>query len=273
MDAFYALAEPRRRKIIELLANNGELSATEISKKFDITAQAISQHLKVLLNANLVKMDKHAQQHIYKINTESVFEIEDWAKQTIITWNKRFDALDLVLKQEKKKIKIHNKKGLYMANSNNKELTITRVFDAPRELVWKAWTDPKILEKWWGPRGVTNPVCEWNAKPGGNINIVMLAGKELGNFAGQKWPMTGTFKEVTPQSRIVYISNALDDVKNIMLEAETTVDFEELEKKTKMNLHVIVTKADEKKAAFALQGMEMGWNQSIDKLQEELERT
>lgn len=66
-----------------------------------------------------------------------------------------------------------------------KEFTITRMFDAPRELVWKAWTDQKLIRKWWGPRGVTNPTCEWDARPGGKIDLVMLAGKELGQFAGQ----------------------------------------------------------------------------------------
>jgi uncharacterized protein YndB with AHSA1/START domain len=150
-----------------------------------------------------------------------------------------------------------------------KELIITRVFDAPRELVWKAWTDPKLLKKWWGPKGVTNPTCEWDARPGGKIHIVMLAGKELGSFAGQKWPMTGTFREVTPQRRLVYTSNALDDVKDILVECENTVEFEEIGGKTKMRLHIVVTKAGPK-AEFALKGMEVGWNQQIDKLGEEL---
>ena len=45
------------------------------------------------------------------------------------------------------------------------EFLITREFDAPRELVFKAWTDPKHLAQWWGPRGFTNPVCEWDLRP------------------------------------------------------------------------------------------------------------
>jgi uncharacterized protein YndB with AHSA1/START domain len=163
------------------------------------------------------------------------------------------------------------KKVIEMAtNEGKKDLKITRVFDAPRELVWKAWTDEKQIAKWWGPRGVTNPTCVWDAKPKGKISIIMLAGKELGNFAGQKWPMAGTFREVTPQSRIVFVSNALDDVKNILIESEVTVDLEELGKKTKLMLHIVVTKVDEERAAFALQGMEAGWTQSIDKLGEAL---
>ncbi len=143
------------------------------------------------------------------------------------------------------------------------------MFDAPRESVWKAWTDPKTLKRWWGPKGVTNPVCTWDARPEGKIDIVMLAGKELGSFAGQRWPMKGTFREVTPQSRLVYTSEAIDDVKDILLKTETTVELTGTGGKTEMRLHIVVTKAGPK-AEFALQGMEAGWTQSIDKLEEEL---
>ena len=154
-----------------------------------------------------------------------------------------------------------------------KELTITRTFDAPREIVWKAWTDQKLVQKWWGPRGVTNPTCEWDARPDGEIYIVMLAGKELGPYAGMKWPMKGTFKEVTPPSRLVFVSGALDDVdrgSDTFMEHQVTVDFEDLGNKTKMNLRIVVTKVEGSKAQGALQGMEMGWNQQIDKLGEML---
>ncbi len=64
------------------------------------------------------------------------------------------------------------------AQVETKELILTRILDAPRELVFKAWTDPKMLAEWWGPKGVTNPICEIDAKVGGKIHIVMLAGRE-----------------------------------------------------------------------------------------------
>jgi|SRR5579871_1193497 len=149
---------------------------------------------------------------------------------------------------------------------DHKELTMTRVFDAPRELVFKAWTDPKLVEQWWGPRGVTNPVCEIDAKVGGNINIVMLAGEELGPMKGQKWPMTGTFQEIVEPEKIVFSSNAIMDGKPI-LEHLTTVTLEERDSKTTMTVHVKVTKTTPE-AAGPLSGMEMGWNQQLDKLVE-----
>ena len=146
----------------------------------------------------------------------------------------------------------------------NKELTLTRVFDAPIEKVWEYWTDPKLIQQWWGPNGVTNPTCVWEAKPEGNIHIVMLAGQELGPMAGQEWPMTGEFQEVVAPEKLVYSSNAIMDGK-VVLETLTTVTFAEDNGKTTMTVHIVVTMVTEE-GKFALQGMEMGWNQQLDKL-------
>lgn len=103
MDIFYALAEPTRRKILELLADKGELTATEIYANFAVSPPAISQHLKVLRQANLVSMKKRAQQHIYQINPQAVLELEDWAKRLARLWDQRFDALDRLVKIEQEK--------------------------------------------------------------------------------------------------------------------------------------------------------------------------
>ncbi len=153
-----------------------------------------------------------------------------------------------------------NEKGL-------KELTITRTFDAPRELVWKAWTDPKLLRQWFGPRGVTNPICEVDARKGGAIYVVMEAGPELGSAKGMRWPMKGTFDEVVPYERFVLTAGALDDKQGIMLENRQTVTLEDVGGKTKMTLHVVVTRVT-KNAAQAIAGMEAGFTQQTEKLAE-----
>lgn len=103
MDKFSALADPTRRHILEMLANSGQLTATEISDKFQVSPSAISQHLKVLREANLVQMEKRAQQRIYQINRDTMVEVEAWAKQLTQRWNERFEALDEVLEAEKEK--------------------------------------------------------------------------------------------------------------------------------------------------------------------------
>jgi DNA-binding transcriptional ArsR family regulator len=108
MDIFYAIADPTRRKILELLASQGELSASGIYANFSASPPAISQHLKVLREAGLVKMEKRAQQHIYQLNPEAMHEVEDWSVQLAQLWNQRLDALDELLKIEKEK----NLKGI-----------------------------------------------------------------------------------------------------------------------------------------------------------------
>jgi DNA-binding transcriptional ArsR family regulator len=103
MDKFDALADPNRRKIIEILARYGQLPATEIYEQFEVSPQAVSQHLKVLRQAKLVRVERRAQQRIYQINPDAMLELEEWARQLRQLWDQRFDALDKILQQEKTK--------------------------------------------------------------------------------------------------------------------------------------------------------------------------
>ncbi len=103
MDTFQALSDPNRRRIIELIAAKGQLTATDISDNFKVSAPAISQHLKILREAKLVDMEKRAQQRIYTINTASIHEIEEWARKMVATWDARFKKLDKLLEDLKKK--------------------------------------------------------------------------------------------------------------------------------------------------------------------------
>lgn len=103
MDKFTAIADITRRRIIELLASEGELSASDISGRFEVSAPAISQHLKVLREAEVVTVEKRAQQRIYRLNPEAIGEVEDWAKQFRAMWSRRFEKLDHLLEQRMKK--------------------------------------------------------------------------------------------------------------------------------------------------------------------------
>ena len=104
MDMFVALSDPTRRAILEILASNGELSATAIYEYFSVSPQAISQHLKALREAKLVVMEKRAQKHLYRINQETLSQFEVWVQQTRQRWEERFSALDIVLEREKQKL-------------------------------------------------------------------------------------------------------------------------------------------------------------------------
>jgi DNA-binding transcriptional ArsR family regulator len=104
MDMFVALADPTRRTILEILASNGELSATDIYEHFPVSPQAVSQHLKVLREAKLVEMEKRAQKHLYRLNPHTLSQFEAWVQQMKQRWEERFSALDQVLESEKKKL-------------------------------------------------------------------------------------------------------------------------------------------------------------------------
>lgn len=83
-----------------MLAREGQLTATDISGRFPVSPSAISQHLKVLREAELVYVEKRAQQRIYRINPDAMLEVQNWARQLTQTWERRLDALDALLKSE-----------------------------------------------------------------------------------------------------------------------------------------------------------------------------
>jgi uncharacterized protein YndB with AHSA1/START domain len=147
----------------------------------------------------------------------------------------------------------------------NRELTLTRVFDAPRELIFTAWTDGKLLVQWWGPKGFTTPIAEIDARPGGKINIVMEDAEGL-IAKGSRYPMIGQFDEVVAPERLAYTASPIMNGQPI-LETKTTVTFVEQDGRTTMTVHVLVTKAPPE-AEAPLAGMETGWSQSLDKLVE-----
>jgi uncharacterized protein YndB with AHSA1/START domain len=141
-----------------------------------------------------------------------------------------------------------------------REITITRIFNAPRATVFKAWTDPKILAQWWGPKGFTNPRCEFDARVGGIIRVDMRAPD------GAIYPMGGEVREIVPPERLVFTNNALDTDGNPIIEGFTTVTFAEQGGKTTLTLRTRGTAIAEIAVKY-LQGMEMGWTMSIDKLE------
>jgi uncharacterized protein YndB with AHSA1/START domain len=147
------------------------------------------------------------------------------------------------------------------SSSTNPELVLTRIFDAPRELVFKVWTEPKHFAQWWGPKGFSAPVCELDVRPGGAI-LVHMMGED-----GIEIPMRGLFQEIDAPNRLVFTTFAFEDAQgNPQIENVNTVTFEALEgSKTRLTLHAVVTKHTPEVAA-SLAGMEQGWSESLDKL-------
>jgi uncharacterized protein YndB with AHSA1/START domain len=86
-----------------------------------------------------------------------------------------------------------------MTEATTQEITITRTYDAPRELLWKAWTDPEELAQWWGPPGWTTPLdgVTMDVRPGGEFRLTSISDE------GEEMPVAGTYREVVEPRRIV----------------------------------------------------------------------
>jgi uncharacterized protein YndB with AHSA1/START domain len=147
--------------------------------------------------------------------------------------------------------------------ANKQELVLTRTFEAPRALVFKAWTDPKHVQQWWSPHGFTNPVCELDARPGGAIRIHMRGPD------GTVYPMTGEYREVVEPERIVFISAALDSGGKPMFEVLTTVTLAESAGRTTLTMRAQVVKTTGQ-AAQHIAGIEVGWTQSLERFAKHL---
>lgn len=101
METIVALSDPTRLKIIEMLAGK-ELPAGAIASKFDISAPAVSQHLKVLKDAKLVTVRTDAQRRLYSLNRDGFEEMEEWLSRIRRYWMKNLDALEKILRDQDK---------------------------------------------------------------------------------------------------------------------------------------------------------------------------
>jgi uncharacterized protein YndB with AHSA1/START domain len=139
------------------------------------------------------------------------------------------------------------------------DMTIVRVFDAPRHLVWKAWTEPQHLAQWFGPKGFTNPVCEVDPRPGGTLRITMQSPD------GTLYPMVAVFNEVVELERLVW-TTSVEHEGNVSFDIRQVTTFADRDGKTELTLQAFVLRSTTE-SADALGGMEIGWSMSLDKLE------
>ena len=160
-----------------------------------------------------------------------------------------------------------------MAAAEN-EFVITRVLNAPRTLVFQAWTDPKHMALWWGPHGFTNPICELDVRPGGAWRIVMRGPD------GADHPAKGIYREIVPPERLVMtidhseLSDEWHDMVNPQrdkskgkpaLELVNTVTFEEKDGKTTLTIRIRFESAAVRDSLIKI-GMNEGWSQTLERL-------
>ena len=139
------------------------------------------------------------------------------------------------------------------------DLAFTRMLDAPRDLVFQAWTDARHVAAWWGPTGFSNPVCEVDPRRGGRFAVHMQAPN------GTIYPGGGVFLEIAAPERLIFTSTLEGRSGQILLEAVNSVTFEDFGRRTRLHLNARVVSAAAESAG-KLGGMEEGWAQSLERL-------
>jgi uncharacterized protein YndB with AHSA1/START domain len=161
------------------------------------------------------------------------------------------------------------KQGAETKPAGGREVVITRVFEAPREKVWRAWTDAELFKRWWGPKDFTAPSVTMDPRVGGRFLGVMRSPE------GQEIWSTGVYREVEEPERLVITDSFADADGNVVpatyygfrsdfpMEMLVTVTLEDRDGKTALTLRHAGT---DNLAEADRSGMKQGWNQSFDKL-------
>jgi uncharacterized protein YndB with AHSA1/START domain len=145
-------------------------------------------------------------------------------------------------------------------------LELARDFDAPRELVFRAWTEPEQLAQWWGPAIFTSVVHEWRAVPDGAFRLDMHAPD------GTVFPMHGVFREVVPPERLVFNSvNLTGAGGHTLFETQNSVTFAEHGGGARPTVRVEVS-VSIPESAVPESHMEQGWNENLERLAKHLRR-
>ena len=152
--------------------------------------------------------------------------------------------------------------------NETERMVITRIFDAPRELVWRAWTDPQYVMQWWGPKGFTAPVCKIDFRVGGKFLCCMRSPD------GQEGWNAGEYHEIVPYERIVSSMYFSDSEGNKIDPAQLGIEHEAIEDARDVTLFEDLGDGRTKLTFIGNEPMESaknsgqleGWNQILDKL-------
>lgn len=143
----------------------------------------------------------------------------------------------------------------------DRELTITRVLDAPRDLVWRAWTDPLHVMQWMGPKIFTSPSCEMDLRPGGAYRVCLRPNDGEPDIFFQ-----GVYQEIDKPQRLVFTFAWDENHGGTGYETTVSLTFEEAGNGTRMTLHQGVFQSTEVRDDH-----NDGWNSCLDRLEELLQ--
>lgn len=246
-DVYQAIADPVRREIIDLLSTKA-LSVNEVANKFGISRPAISKHLKILHESGLIKINQKGRERYCHIQAQNLIPAFMWLEQHKKLWEERIDSFEEYL------MKLKTKK------MNDRTVTIRRTFDAPVNLVWKTWTQPEHIAKWWSPKGIKTEIIKYEFIVGGKWKFLMPMPD------GKEFIAEGVYTEIVKFEKI--ISKAA--FKPMTEDVEIQALFKENEGKTDFTFNVVHPTV-EYRIQQEKMGLLNGWGSVFDRLEVLLE--
>src|SRR5579885_2258363 len=167
-DAFNAIAEPQRREILVRL-RGGERPVTELARDLGMTQPQASKHLRVLREVGLVRVRGAGKQRLYGLDARGLRPVHAWLGGFERFWSESFDRLDEFVQELKQARQERPDDGddEPAHATADREIVISRVIGAPRELVFEAFTRIRHLSRWWGPEGFTTTTRAFEFRVGG----------------------------------------------------------------------------------------------------------
>ena len=143
------------------------------------------------------------------------------------------------------------------AGTAEREIVLSREFDAPRELVWQAWTDPEHMPRWFGPNGFTTTMQSMDVRPGGTSRYIMHGPD------GTDYPNRVVYQEVVRPERLVYL---LDDDRDDGSDPfHVTVTFEDVDGRTRLTQRMLFATAEQREGVVSFGAVELG-RQTLERL-------
>ena len=245
-DVYQAIADPTRRAIIQMIAAE-PLDIKTLTGKFEMSQQAVSLHVKLLADCGLVRMEQRGRNRFCRAQLGKLEEVADWVGQYRKSWDLKPDKVEVYLEKLRKE-----RYGKQNKDMSDRELRISRLLDAPVELVWEVWTRPEHLAQWWVPDGCSVTISRMEVKPGGKFDLVMRG-------PGMEIDTMSVFLEVERHRRIVY--QHLTTPK-----FTTTIGFEARGKQTFLTWSVVFEMVEQFTAATEKYGAAEFLKQTVERL-------
>jgi uncharacterized protein YndB with AHSA1/START domain/DNA-binding transcriptional ArsR family regulator len=251
---FQALTDPTRRAVIQRLGR-GPASTKELAKPFNMALPSFMQHLTLLENSGLIVSKKTGRVRTWQIEREKLAAVEAWILEQRALWEGRTDRFVDYVEQ------------LYESESNMTEspydFTVSRIIQAPRRVVWKAWTTPEHLEKWWCPKPLTARIRRFDVRPGGAFDLIMR------DPNGQESPIMGAFLEIVPRERIVFTTALTEEWRPAATPLPITAVISMSGENNITNYATrVLVKNEEERQKLEQMNFEAGWTLGIDQLAE-----